>query len=153
YLLVYKDRVIELANSTPSDQMACAQVNPATTGASGSNSPVTVVDLATDVELVSEVVNRDDWVMLINQGRRPSDTPAGLAETGFHRQLAFYRVVNVNDRLGGVPASLTLDGPDFQFDDGSGALSATYMVHLKNVVGVYERTFEPEFASSWSIID
>ena len=45
--------------------------------------------------------------------------------------------------------SITLDGPDFDFGTG-GTVEPTHIVHLKDVVGVYERTFTPEGASNWN---
>ena len=141
YILVYRDRVVDAsAFRAGFDQMVTAQVSPAMNGL---NSPVTNVLLDASTTTVEGFVNRDDWVMMINQ--------SPTAEAGFDRQVAFYRVVNVADAGSGAPAMLTLDGPDFRFDDGSGALSDTHIVHLRNVVGVYERTFQPEFESIWTI--
>lgn len=152
YILVYKDREVVISAptlvppvataSTSDEQMIYAKVNDLTTGISGLNSPVTNVQLQPSVTTVQGQVNRDDWVMMINQ--------SSTAEPGFNRQIAFYRVVNVVDADATNPVMLTLDGPDFRFDDGSSTFSDTYIVHLKNVVGVYERSFESEFESIWT---
>ena len=105
--------------------------------------------------------------MLINRFRNVIDEasiqPAGVtyAEKGFDKQVAFCRVVNFADEDGGNRASITLDGPDFDFGDSTlspfgttapeRVILETYVVHLKDVVGVYERTFSPELESAWNI--
>ena len=86
-------------------------------------------------------IKRDDWVLLINK-------PDPSAAPGFDRQLAFYRVVNFSDADDSGAASITLDGPDFDF---GAAGTQTYIVHLKDVLGVYERTFTPELESNWNV--
>ena len=102
---------------------------------------------------------KDDWVMLINRSEWDSNDTGSVtpAEKGYNTQIAFARVVNVSDD------SLTLDGPDFTFSDPNassdgdpdndhlGLISPTYIVHLKNVVNVVERTFTLEGASNWNI--
>ena len=85
-------------------------------------------------------VRRDDWVMMINQ------LPANYAEVPFDRlQIQFYRVSNIDEgnEDGGTPSdlpSLTLDGP--AFDLGPDGMSMpriqTYVIHLRDVVNVYE---------------
>jgi len=99
-----------------------------------------------DVEGTPEApgVRRDDWVMMINL------LPAGHAGVSTRRrQVQFYRVANIdegqgvagNTVLGTDLPSLTLDGPAFDFGpDGSGALTQinTYIVHLRDVVSVFE---------------
>lgn len=120
----------------------------------------------------SGAMKRDDWVLLINRGRNTNPTnhpiypgdggpPPGVtyAEKGFDKQLAFCRVVNFADEPDSqvAPASVTLDGPDFNFGDatlGFGdpdrVILQTYMIHLRDVVTVYERTFSPETESNWN---
>ena len=111
---------------------------------SGTPSPVSNVYLASAPSVAG--INRDDWVMLINRD--------DAAEPGFQRQLGFYRVVSAADADAGTLANLTLDGPDFTFTTDPSTspqdFGPTFVVHLKNVVGVYERTFEPEFESTWT---
>jgi len=113
----------------------------------GPANPVSTVFLETGATpiTVQGVVTRDDWVMLINRNR--------FSEPGFDRQIAFYRVVNVADESASSPANLTLDGPPFVFGVGNGSdgFGPTYIVHLQNVIGVYERTFVPETESTWNI--
>lgn len=141
YILVYKDRGTSIdAAPEPEDQMATAQVTN-----TGSVNPVSTVFLETGGSpiLVQGFVARDDWVMLINRN--------SAAEPGFDRQLAFYRVVNVSDESAVAPANMTLDGPPFVFSDGSGNYGPTYVVHLQDVVSVFERTFTPESESNWNI--
>jgi hypothetical protein len=159
YILVYKDRAVNRSNAVAiEDQMLTAQVN--TSANTGLHSPLTTIQLEPSVGAVEGFINRDEWVMLINQVIPSASVPGGnaTAEAGFDRQVAFYRVVSASDAVTG-PASLTLDGPDFRFNNDSdpttppgapGSLTNTHIVHLRNVVGVYERTFEPEFESIWT---
>ena len=85
-------------------------------------------------------VRRDDWVMMINQ------LPEDYAEVPFDRlQIQFYRVSNIDegDEDGGTPndlPSLTLDGPAFDLgpDGTSMPRIQTYVIHLRDVVNVYE---------------
>ena len=129
---MYSDRVTLIdPTPDPADQMATALV----TSPTGLQSPVSNVEIDAPIQ---GFISRDDWVMLIN--RDPT------AEAGFDRQVAFYRVVSATDNADGASATLTLDGPDFNF-----AAGPTHIVHLNNVVGVYERTFTPESESDWNI--
>lgn len=140
HILVFKNRKVQL--SDVEGHMHWAEVNVARYGL---NSPVGNVELNLNEGSLStgvsseEVFRRDDWVMLIN--KRP---PGPGVEPGFDLQIGFYRVVNSVDLSGG--ASLTLDGPDFNFLNNA----KTYIVHLKDVLGVYERTFVPEQESNWN---
>ncbi len=160
YVLVYKNRKTSLAD--PEGGMRTAMLNP--TLNVGFKSPVGNVFLEAGVP-VEGALKRDDWVMLINRTKNETDdgpAPAGVvyAEKGFDRNVAFYRVVGLSNPVGTVGASVTLDGPDFNFGDPAGTDAAidpdglieqTYIVHLKDVLGVYERTFAPEFESNWNI--
>ena len=139
YILVYKDRNTVIAPTPdPDDQMATAMVTN-----TGVANPVSTVFLETGVSLQGSV-SRDEWVMLINRNT--------ASEPGFDRQLAFYRIVSYSDDpTGTIGASLTLDGPGFTFQNGAGTFEDTFVVHLQNVVGVYERTFVPESESNWNI--
>ena len=182
YILVYKNRRFDDAvrvggagsalarnpDGTITDLggvMVAGQIDPdANTGAQSPLGNVVGVP-----PLVTEVAQRDDWVLLINRSRNwdddtlpnPQTTPPTVfVEKGFDRQLAFYRVVNVNS----AGNSVTLDGPDFDFgtphavagdnsDDDlpESVIRETHIVHLKDVVGVYERTFTPEQESNWNL--
>ena len=110
------------------------------TSLTGPQSPVSIVEFDDPLVSLGGAVKRDDWVLLINRD------PA--APAGFDRRLAFYRVVNFSDSDAGSSASITLDGPDFDF---GAAGTETYIVHLKDVLGVYERTFTPELESNWNL--
>jgi hypothetical protein len=55
-----------------------------------------------------------------------------------------------------VDTALTLDGPDFNFFGDDNAVpptppTDTYIIHLKDVIGVYEHTFTPETESNWTV--
>lgn len=147
YILVYKDRQFEPVAFNPDGSlnelggaMTAALVN---TNLSGPQSPVSIVDFQDPVSL-GGAVKRDDWVMLINRD------PTAPAE--FDRRLAFYRVVNFAEADDNNPASITLDGPDFDFGPpGEPDRVNTYIVHLKDVLGVYERSFTPELDSNWNL--
>ena len=175
YILVYKDRKY-LPSLTPLTEaapgaMAVVRLDP--TQNVGVKSPLGNVFVAggtaNPIQLTG-AVKRDDWVLLINRARNVNPTgapfpyagdgppPAGVtyAERGFDKQLAFCRVVNFADEGVGL-ASVTLDGPDFNFGfptstpTDESVIRETYMIHLKDVVGVYERTFEPELQSNWNL--
>ena len=111
-------------------------------------SPLSTVYLSdAGVKVEGGILRKNDWVMLINEDTSPSTLP------GFELQLAFCRVVAFADGFGGatsVPPTITLDGPDFEFGPAANPRD-THIVHLKNVVGVYERTFTPEGASNWNV--
>ncbi len=168
YVLVYKNRVPSLLNFD--NQMVTAAVqHPEASGGLGNigvDAPLSTVFLEAGVA-VEGAIRKGDWVMLINRTlNNTDDSPPGLpiiyAEKGYDRQLAFCRVVNYTDAdLGDATtrANLTLDGPDFNFGDPNdvdgldpnGLIQPTHIVHLKDVVAVYERTFVPEGASMWNI--
>ncbi len=145
YILVYKDRITDV--NDPKGRMLTATLAPTT----GNASPVSNVYLADySINLEAGTFRKDDWVMLIN--RDPN------AQPGFDLQLGFYRVVSHanSSNLTSPPVvppllpSITLDGPDFDFDNVI-SRRETHIVHLKDVVGVYERTFTPEGASNWNL--
>jgi hypothetical protein len=65
--------------------------------------------------------------------------------TEARQQIQFYRVANIDEgnALGGTPndlPSLTLDGPAFDFGPDGATLPRiqTYIVHLRDVVNVFE---------------
>ena len=105
------------------------------------------------VEIDTEELFRGDWVMLVN--RIPEPTAAGVplntsvtpavraADNGYRIQIMFAKVTRV------AANSVTIDGGAFDFvpsgipmspPPGVTQSSETYMVHLKNVVNVYERS-------------
>ena len=83
-------------------------------------------------------VRRDDWVMMINR------LPPNYAGVSFARlQIQFYRVSNIDEgnEDGGTPndlPSLTLDGPAFDLGPDGTSRIQTYVIHLRDVVNVYE---------------
>ena len=101
---------------------------------------------------------RDDWVMMINQlpSRYPLKADGSAGELPDRQQIQFYRVANIDEGQGDprevVPgsdlSSLTLDGPAFdlgpdgmEMDPDTGnpfRRSVTYVIHLRDVVNVYE---------------
>jgi hypothetical protein len=130
----------------------------------GFANPVTRINLPLTLGGAGDV-QKDDWVMLINRGRTNGfyltrtgaivadallDTTGNCAqnsvnsiyldEFGYERQVAFYRVRGVSG------LSIDVEGPGFDFGDNTDTdftndKSPTYLVHLKDVVNVYERTF------------
>ena len=174
YILVYKDRQFTqfVSDSDPGGAMRVAQLDPNDPGNTGLKSPLGTVVYPLGVEapvVLTGGIKRDDWVLLINRMRNwtddgPPPTNVAYAEKGFDRQLAFCRVVNFadeedfddDDPNNNIPASITLDGPDFDFGNpsdtsDSSVIRETYIVHLKDVLGVYERTFTPELESNWNL--
>ena len=153
YVLVYKNRQFESVVTNPDGTIALnadgtvrdlggsMTVALLDTSLTGPQSPVSIVEFDDPLVSLGGAVKRDDWVMLINK-------PDPSAAPGFDRQLAFYRVVNFSDADDSGAASITLDGPDFDF---GAAGTQTYIVHLKDVLGVYERTFTPELESNWNV--
>lgn len=112
-------------------------------------------------------IGRDEWIMLINRIPEPdpapsmNDAPLSIEEpivggrryraahVGYRLQTMFAKVTRVNFAPDGTVASLSVDGGAFDFvppgidsNPGSGnpPSSPTYMVHLRNVVNVYERS-------------
>ncbi|MDA8563870.1 hypothetical protein N9L06_05395 [Mariniblastus sp.] len=96
-----------------------------------------------DVAGISEApgVRRDDWVMMTN-----FLPPGYQGVVNFRRQIEFYRVANIDEGEGDPGAvvqgrnlpSLTLDGPTFDFGPDGSDRVRTYIVHLRDVVNVYE---------------
>ena len=149
YIFIYKNRSVDA--TIVESQMFSALV----TAPTGPAAPLGAITLDTSTFLPDDYnIAKDDWVMLVNRSE--------VAEAGFDHQIGFYRVVNYDiDETPGARAlqSITLDGPDFDFGDvgGSGASASgdwdangTYMVHLKDVISVYERNIVPEGSSTWN---
>jgi type II secretory pathway pseudopilin PulG len=149
YMLVYKDRVTDVnAIDTPNNISFSPKMRAADVLAPiGQASPVSTIRIGASIPTGS--IKKDEWVMLINRKVADPNYPAGH---GYDWQIAFYRVVNYRS-VSATESLLTLDGPDFRFDDPSGTprYQATYCVHLKNVVSVFERTISPEGNSVWNL--
>ena len=100
------------------------------------------------VEIDAEELFRGDWVMLINRIPLPATAdvplngPTRAADNGYRIQTMFARVIRVGAN------SVTIDGGSFDFVPsgigGVGGSSETYMVHLKDVVNVFERSVSVE---------
>lgn len=83
---------------------------------------------------------------------------------GYQTQVSFARVISVDnedDTVGGDNSILTVNGGafDFYYSDVNGMgfapgnaqyTSATYVIHLNNVVNVFERTITLEKDSPWN---
>ena len=158
YVLVYKNRITDVSDA--GNQMVTALCD--TAANVGLASPLATVYLEADTPVEGGALRKDDWVMLINRSLNQTDDgpAAGYAEKGFDRQIAFCRVVNFSDGdSSGAPAylpTLTLDGPDFDFGgdpstDPNGIIQPTHVVHLKDVIAVYERTIVREGNSNWNV--
>jgi hypothetical protein len=150
-VLVFKDRNADVTaedtvpvNFSISSKMRVARVLAPTTFAT----PVSTVHIQAGIPAGS--IKKDEWVMLIN---RKQVNPGNPVPNGFDWQIKFYRIINFEQLTPtGDPnpeSVLTLDGPDFDFDTNENQLTAC--VHLKNVVGVYERTIVPEGNSTWNL--
>ena len=151
YTLVFKNRSVdETAPIDPIEPhegvMAVARIVRTAAGEDIA-APLSTVQLFATIPNGS--VRSDDWVMLINRDIGDPQVPIG-----HQLQIAFARVINSTE--GGL---LTLDGPDFVFQNDKqvggtvGTLGPTYIVHLKNVIGVFERSFTLESDSSWTITE
>lgn len=146
HVLVHKDRDFDTSPTTGA-RYECRPLDTATnTGIAYGGGTVT---LAANQSFTD--VRKDDWVMLVNRDLN--------GEPGFDTQVGFYRVIGIAD-IGGV-ATLTLDGPDFQFGTPGTTHSQAFAVHLVgldnsdnrrrgHVVNVYERTMRWERKSNWN---
>lgn len=147
YILAYKIRKTRADDED--GQMAVTQLSEAN---AGPQAPLTNVVIDQSVSVADGSLKRDDWVMLINQDpNADASTP-----DAFKKQIAFCRIVNLMANSEELPAPvdtlLTLDGPDFNFFDPTGPQGTpTYIVHLKDVIGVFEHTFTPEAESNWTV--
>ncbi len=143
FVMVHKDREIydrNIANPIERNIVVATRVDhtlpaPLTTGVGRNGGTVYLESAMGDVR-------QDHWVMLVN---RPTPPLAANVEVGFETQVGFFRVISYDEGGVGFQPSLTLDGPDFNFDNGQ-----TLVVHLKNVVNVYERTIRWEQKSNWN---
>lgn len=149
YVIVYKNRNVD--STTEESQMFAANVAHPLTPVDVA-SPIGSVYLSADVSdplfrFVPDDYNiaKDSWVMLINR--------SATAEVGFENQVGFYRVVNyqIDENVGARTLnSITLDGPDFDFGSTGLPADGTQLIHLKDVVAVYERNIVPESLSNWN---
>ena len=155
YILVFKNRPTLMTD--PTGTMFAQPLQRASNV--GLASPLGTVFFNSGVIVEDTPLEKDDWVMLINRAET-DDTVAGFpsgvqpAEPGFERQIAFARVVGFANENGVNLPSITLDGPDFNFGDETAPdniIGDTYIVHLRNCVGVYERSFVPEGESNWNV--
>ena len=137
-VLVFKDRITDSTPGVEESEMVAATVIAPTVAAT----PLSSVRI--DIAL-PENVRRNDWVMLINNS--DPTLPPGLATN-----VAFARISNLTNDNKNTPtpdddeALLTLDGPDFDFGNGT-----TYLVHLRDVVAVFPRTIKLENVSEWTV--
>ena len=150
YILAYKIRKTRADDED--GQMAVTQLSELNTGY---QSPLTNVLIDKNVLVPDGSLKRDDWVMLINQD---PNVDLNVTPAAFSKQIAFCRIVNLmsDSENQSVDTALTLDGPDFNFFDPSGINGApvgdrTWIVHLKDVIGVFEHTFTPETESNWTV--
>jgi hypothetical protein len=152
YILVYKVRKTRADDED--GKMAVTQLSELNTGY---QSPLTNVLIDKSVSVPDGSLKRDDWVMLINQDPTV-DLNANPEAEPFIKQIAFCRIVNLmsDSENQSVDTALTLDGPDFNFFGDNTAVpptppTETYIIHLKDVIGVYEHTFTPETESNWTV--
>ena len=166
HLLVYRDRGFTTANVTDPALLQLVDSNYGIyltdmAAAAGDESYVQSVNRITLTTPPVGIV-RDDWVMLINRIPEPdgaaamNDAPLSIevpafggrryrsAHEGYRLQTMFAKVSRVN-----TDGSLSVDGGAFDFvpagistvpASGNAPSSVTYMVHLKNVVNIYERS-------------
>ena len=128
-VLIFKDRITD--STATESQMATATVTMPTNFASPLSSVTVGGPMGTEIR-------RNDWVMLYN-------------ESGTVTNVAFARISSLNDVAPLTPlfesgSSLTLDGPDFDFGNGT-----TTIVHLRDVVAVFPRTIKLESLSEWNV--
>jgi hypothetical protein len=127
------------ANPNPGSCYDYYQVN----NAPGYQASVSQVNLVGTID--SDELGRDDWIMLVN--RIPNAAGAippvvggvRAADAGYRTQVMFAKVTRVGTN------TVTIDGGAFDFVAPANAGSSeTYMVHLKNVINVFERSIAIE---------
>ena len=168
YSIAYRDRFVEPNDPIGSNYEVYLTNMSVASGADGFQRTVSQINFL-DGPVISmtqrgngvdtEEVVRGSWIMLVNRIPDPDTALGGAplsilqsgrryraADVGYRTQLMFARVTRVSDD----GLSITVDGGAFDFvpagiDAGSGIPSSeTYMVHLKNVVNVYERSVSVE---------
>ena len=142
YTLVYQDRLgTALGDSYPSFQVEVR--------APEFQQSVTCLRVAEPLpaEDASDRIRNGDWVMVINRlpavGSRPADNEGLEAQEGYRTQVMFARVTSADPGSG----QMLVDGGSFAFTPvvgGVGGGSETFVVHLRNVISVYERTVSIE---------
>ncbi len=161
HTLVYRDRFIDPDPSkrvsfrtavpfNPEQSARCYDYYITDMSGTGFIPSVSQITFASNVIDTDELI-RGDWVMLVN--RIPEPTVAGIpvngvvraADDGYRTQIMFAKVNRVNEN------NVSVEGGSFDFVPsgttgvGSGTPSTeTYMVHLKDVVNVYERSMSVE---------
>ena len=213
YTIIYKDRSVittDPESQNPASLVSRTAGGPETQATAGSVAAVGGFKSSVDrIPLmpgapISEDIQRDDWVMLIN--RRPSayyqflnsagatitgwptvlaedelplsydpdDDPTtfpprfAAEEEGYQTQVSFAQIrsLSLTPTPGGDQPVLYVEGGPFDFYntsvagplyglDAAGAndptyVSDTYVIYLRNVVTVYERTINLEQNSSWN---
>lgn len=168
HVLVYRDRFVnpaELAGpapfiSPPSNYTTFLVDRATTVGVPANHFQSTVSQIQLATPIPDDTIFRGDWVMVVN--RIPTPLTAGLpvsepelgtgityraADNGFRTQLMFAQVSRVTG------SSVTVDGGAFDFvapgipatpPAGTLPSSETYMVLLRNVVNVYQRSISVE---------
>ena len=154
YSIAYRDRFVEPNDPIGSNYEVYLTNMSVASGADGFQRSVSQINFAAGNGVDTEEVVRGSWIMLVNRIPDPDTALGGAplsilqsgrryraADVGYRTQLMFARVTRVSDD----GLSITVDGGAFDFvpagiDAGNGnpLSSETYMVHLKNVVNVYE---------------
>jgi hypothetical protein len=168
HTIVYRDRFIDPTDAiiqktsvpfNPDERASSYEYYLTNMSGSGFDPSVSQITFAANV-IDTDALFRGDWVMLVNRipipdpalGGTPLSEIAGGARyraafDGHRTQVMFARVTRVSAN------SVTVDGGSFDFTPAgipvappTGVLpsSETYMVHLKNVVNVYERSVSVE---------
>ena len=167
YTLAYNDRYISTVGPQPVVSNRDISAVPGSTfdyyqvdnsSARGFETSVSQILLTGPVD--TEELSRGDWVMLVNRIPAPdvaggilntSVTPTVAADIGYRQQVMFARVTRIANNPATGVGNITIDGGAFDFVSPSIAghvapnSSETFMVHLKNVVNVYERSVTAEF--------
>jgi len=97
-------------------------------------------------------LGRNDWVMMLNATPPPPADSSGNTFPGMIRSLQFYQVRETYEAGGN--SRVTLQGGDFKLTDpldpAGVAHLPTYMIHMPDVIAVYESTFRWESNSTWN---
>ena len=147
YTLVYRDRDRVIADPEV-ENFPCYQTNMSGTGFQPSVISITIdpikpLPAADDPDRI----RNGDWVMVINRLPSLGSNSGGLeAQAGYDIQVMFARVTDVipnSDDPNNIGRML-VDGGSFAFTPVVGGGSETFVVHLRNVISVYERTVSIE---------
>lgn len=157
HVAVYRDRFISPTDPIGSNYGIYLTNMAAAPGADGYTQAVSQITFGPGDGVNTEEVVRGSWIMLVNRIPEaeavtifsPIRTISGfdysVAREGYRLQTMFAKVI----RVSGDGSIVTIEGGPFDFvppglpgPTGSMNLpsSQTYMVHLKNVVNVYERS-------------